>query len=97
MTPDQIRWVIGFARAIAFIMGASFSLMVGQLGMRMAVEGNVRVAAESRKSFAGALRMRERTPAERAALYRRCVRCRLCARMVSVPTVATMRRPSMAA
>jgi K(+)-stimulated pyrophosphate-energized sodium pump len=53
----QVRMVIGIARAAAFIMGAVFSLMVGQLGMRMAVQGNVRVAAASRRSFGDALRI----------------------------------------
>ena len=56
-TPDQVRLIIGFARAIAFIMGAGFSLTVGQIGMRMAVQGNVRVAAASRKSFGDSLRI----------------------------------------
>jgi K(+)-stimulated pyrophosphate-energized sodium pump len=60
-TPDQVRLIIGFARAIAFVMGAIFSLAVGQIGMRMAVEGNVRVAAASRRSFAEALRIAYRT------------------------------------
>jgi K(+)-stimulated pyrophosphate-energized sodium pump len=47
---DQgIKLVIAIGRTIAFIMGASFSLMVGQLGMRMAVQGNVRVASASRR------------------------------------------------
>lgn len=54
---DQLKWVIGLGRAIAFIMGAGFSLMVGQIGMRMAVEANVRVAQESRRSFGGALKI----------------------------------------
>jgi K(+)-stimulated pyrophosphate-energized sodium pump len=54
---SAVTLIIAFARAIAFIMGAGFSLTVGQIGMRMAVEGNVRVAAESRKSFSGALRI----------------------------------------
>jgi K(+)-stimulated pyrophosphate-energized sodium pump len=57
MPEDQVRLLIGFGRAIAFVMGAGFSLMVGQIGMRMAVEANVRVAAESRNSFGGALRI----------------------------------------
>jgi K(+)-stimulated pyrophosphate-energized sodium pump len=47
--------VIAIGRTIAFIMGASFSLMVGQLGMRMAVQGNVRVASASRRGFNEAL------------------------------------------
>lgn len=56
-TENQIRLYIGLWRALAFVMGAGFSLTVGQIGMRMAVEGNVRVAAEARKSFSGALRI----------------------------------------
>src|ERR1044071_6935562 len=56
-TPDQVRLIIGFARAIAFVMGAGFSLAVGRIGMRMAVEGNVRVASASRRSFGEALRI----------------------------------------
>ena len=54
---DSVRLIIGIARAIAFIMGAGFSLTVGQLGMRMAIEGNVRVAAASKRSFGDALRI----------------------------------------
>ena len=57
MTDNSLKLLIGIGRAIAFVMGAGFSLAVGQIGMRMAVEANVRVAAESRKSFAGALRI----------------------------------------
>ncbi|MHA1961265.1 MAG: sodium-translocating pyrophosphatase [Candidatus Thorarchaeota archaeon] len=41
--------IIGVGRAIAFIMGATFSLMVGQLGMRIAVESSVRVAQATRE------------------------------------------------
>jgi K(+)-stimulated pyrophosphate-energized sodium pump len=61
MTADQIRLTIGFGRAIAFVMGAVFSLTVGQIGMRMAVQGNVRVASASRRSFGDALRIAYRT------------------------------------
>jgi len=57
LSPDQVRFWIGLARALAFVMGAGFSLTVGQLGMRMAIEGNVRVAAASKKSFGDALRI----------------------------------------
>ena len=56
-SPDQVRMIIGFARAIAFVMGAGFSLAVGRIGMRMAVEGNVRVASASKRSFGEALRI----------------------------------------
>jgi len=53
--PQGIVLVIAVGRTIAFIMGASFSLMVGQLGMRMAVQANVRVASASRRGFNEAL------------------------------------------
>src|SRR6188474_3675704 len=52
-----VRLWIGIARALAFVMGAVFSLTVGQLGMRMAVEANVRVASASKRSFGDALRI----------------------------------------
>jgi K(+)-stimulated pyrophosphate-energized sodium pump len=53
---DQgITLVIAIGRTIAFIMGASFSLMVGQWGMRMAVQANIRVASASRRGFNEAL------------------------------------------
>ena len=55
------RIIIAFARAIAFLMGAGFSLAVGQIGMRMAVQGNVRVASAARTSFGDALRIAYRT------------------------------------
>src|SRR3990172_2938424 len=61
MSEDQIRLIVGLARAVAFVMGASFSLTVGQLGMRMAVQGNVRVASAARRSFGDALRIAYRT------------------------------------
>ena len=53
---DQgITFIIAIGRTIAFIMGASFSLIVGQWGMRMAVQANVRVASASRRGFNEAL------------------------------------------
>ena len=58
---DTIRLIIGISRAVAFIMGATFSLTVGQIGMRMAVQGNVRVAAAARYSFKDALRIAYRS------------------------------------
>ncbi len=48
-------WGIATARAVAFIMGATFSAAVGFIGMNMAVQGNVRVASASRRSFKEAL------------------------------------------
>jgi K(+)-stimulated pyrophosphate-energized sodium pump len=58
---SQVRLFVGLARAVAFIMGAVFSLLVGQFGMRMAVQGNVRVAAAARGSFGEALKIAYRT------------------------------------
>ncbi len=55
------RIIIAFGRAIAFLLGAGFSLAVGQIGMRMAVQGNVRVASAARTSFGDALRIAYRT------------------------------------
>jgi K(+)-stimulated pyrophosphate-energized sodium pump len=57
MDSEQVKLIIGIARAFAFVMGAGFSLAVGQIGMRMAVEANVRVASASRKSFGDSLRI----------------------------------------
>jgi K(+)-stimulated pyrophosphate-energized sodium pump len=54
---QQVRWLIGIGRALAFVMGAGFSLAVGQIGMRMAVQGNVRVASAARHSFGESLRI----------------------------------------
>jgi K(+)-stimulated pyrophosphate-energized sodium pump len=59
MFNDDVRAAqigIGLGRMIAFIVGASFSTIVGQLGMRVAIEGNIRVAAEAaRETYNGAL------------------------------------------
>jgi K(+)-stimulated pyrophosphate-energized sodium pump len=46
---DRARIVIAIARALAFVMGSSFSAMVGFFGMNMAVQGNVRVAAAAER------------------------------------------------
>jgi len=43
--------IMAFGRAIAFILGATFSLLVGQLGMRMAIQASVRSASAARRSF----------------------------------------------
>jgi K(+)-stimulated pyrophosphate-energized sodium pump len=48
-------WGVAFGRALAFVMGASFSAMVGFIGMNMAVQGNVRVASAANRSFKEAL------------------------------------------
>ena len=54
---QEVKLWIGFGRAIAFMLGAGFSLTVGQIGMRMAVQGNVRVASAARRSFSDSLRI----------------------------------------
>jgi K(+)-stimulated pyrophosphate-energized sodium pump len=48
---QQTLLIFGFARTVAFIMGASFSLTVGQLGMRMAIQASVRAASAARRGF----------------------------------------------
>ncbi len=57
VSDESLKLIIGIGRAVAFIMGAVFSLMVGQFGMRMAVQANVRVASASRRSFGEALKI----------------------------------------
>ena len=61
MFGDNANIVIAFGRAGAFVLGAAFSLIVGQLGMRMAVQGNIRVAAASMHNFGDALRIAYRS------------------------------------
>jgi K(+)-stimulated pyrophosphate-energized sodium pump len=46
---------VALGRALAFAMGATFSATVGFIGMNMAVQGNVRVAAAAKESFKRAL------------------------------------------
>ena len=53
--PKNTQLIIAIGRSIAFILGAAFSLTVGQLGMRMAIQANVRAASASRRSFNEAL------------------------------------------
>jgi K(+)-stimulated pyrophosphate-energized sodium pump len=45
MFGNNARIVIAIARSLAFLAGAMFSAMVGRLGMRMAIQANVRVAS----------------------------------------------------
>ena len=52
---------IQIGRSCAFLMGAFFSAMVGFVGMNLAVQGNVRVAAAARTSFGQALKIAYRT------------------------------------
>ena len=53
----QVKLIIGLGRAVAFVLGAMFSLMVGQFGMRIAVQANVRVAQASRSSYNKAMQI----------------------------------------
>lgn len=57
LSPEHVKLIAAFGRAGAFILGAVFSLIVGQLGMRIAVDANVRVAAASKRSFGDALKI----------------------------------------
>jgi K(+)-stimulated pyrophosphate-energized sodium pump len=49
--PQNTQIIIAIGRTVAFIVGATFSLLVGQLGMRMAIHASVRATAASRRSF----------------------------------------------
>ncbi|NJM07783.1 sodium-translocating pyrophosphatase, partial [Candidatus Gracilibacteria bacterium] len=53
-------WV-SIGRAVAFLMGSLFSYAVGYVGMNVAVEGNVRVAAAARKGYDPALQVAYRS------------------------------------
>jgi len=54
-------WWVAIGRAIAFLMGSLFSYTVGYVGMNVAVEGNVRVAAASRIGYNPALQVAYRS------------------------------------
>ncbi len=54
---QQRQLIIAIGRAIAFVIGASFSLIVGQFGMRIAIEANIRVASASARSYREALKI----------------------------------------
>ena len=55
--PPAIAW----GRAIAFLVGSTFSATVGFVGMRLATTGNLRVAAAAKTSFGRALQLGYRT------------------------------------
>ncbi|HEX3998452.1 MAG TPA: sodium-translocating pyrophosphatase [Pirellulales bacterium] len=55
--PIEISW----GRAIAFLVGSTFSATVGFIGMRLATIGNLRVAAAAQDSFGRALQLGYRT------------------------------------
>ncbi|HWR66577.1 MAG TPA: sodium-translocating pyrophosphatase [Bellilinea sp.] len=48
---QTVIWIIAVGRTLAFLMGAFFSLLVGQLGMRMAIQASVRSASAAKRSF----------------------------------------------
>jgi len=48
---DNATIAVSIGRTIAFFMGAFFSLTVGQLGMRMAIQASVRSASAARRNF----------------------------------------------
>jgi K(+)-stimulated pyrophosphate-energized sodium pump len=52
---NNAQIIIAIGRTLAFIMGASFSLIVGQLGMRMAIQASVRSCSAARRDFTEAL------------------------------------------
>ena len=52
---------VQLGRAMAFLIGATFSWIVGYVGMSLAVRGNLRVAAAARTSYGGALQLGYRT------------------------------------
>jgi len=56
-TVDAFRW----GRAGAFLIGSLFSLTVGFVGMRLATQGNLRVAAAAKRSYGEALQLGYRT------------------------------------
>ncbi len=47
----NVSLVIAIGRSIAFIVGATFSILVGQMGMRMAIQASVRAASAARTSL----------------------------------------------
>ncbi|MBI1280186.1 MAG: sodium-translocating pyrophosphatase [Anaerolineaceae bacterium] len=60
----EARTSIALGRAGAFLMGAIFSALVGFVGMNMAVQGNVRVAAaavDPKRGYADAVRIAYRS------------------------------------
>jgi K(+)-stimulated pyrophosphate-energized sodium pump len=52
---SRAHTIVAIGRAVAFVTGALFSMTVGQLGMRMAIQANVRAASAARRSFTEAL------------------------------------------
>src|SRR5260221_8609387 len=64
VTKGSAGLIVAFGRAGAFLMGAVFSALVGFIGMNMAVQGNVRVAAaavDAKRGYSEALRIAYRS------------------------------------
>jgi K(+)-stimulated pyrophosphate-energized sodium pump len=57
----EAGWNIPIGRGIAFLMGSLFSATVGFVGMYLATDGNLRVAAAAKHSFGKALQIGYRT------------------------------------
>ena len=57
----EAGWNIPIGRGIAFLMGSLFSATVGFVGMYLATDGNLRVAAAAKYSFGKALQIGYRT------------------------------------
>lgn len=53
--PVNTKLIIAIGRSLAFVLGASFSLIVGQFGMRMAIQASVRSASAAKREFNEAL------------------------------------------
>ena len=53
--------VFAYGRAVAFLFGSLFSLCVGFVGMRLATQGNLRVAAAAKRSYGEAMQLGYRT------------------------------------
>jgi K(+)-stimulated pyrophosphate-energized sodium pump len=53
--PQNAQIIVAIGRMFAFILGATFSMTVGQLGMRMAIQANVRAASAARRDFTESL------------------------------------------
>ena len=59
--PSETEQQIRLGRMLAFFVGATFSWLVGFVGMSLAVRGNLRVAAAARHSYGTALQLGYRT------------------------------------
>ena len=60
--PDNAQdTMFAFGRSGAFLLGSLFSWMVGFVGMRLATEGNLRVAAAAKRSYGEAMQLGYRT------------------------------------